>query len=96
MTNAVIIQEVQELRGEVRSLKQLVSELIEKINEGIFVGTHTVNIRQSPRALKLLVDLGKKLAPEVERRELTEEQLIQDLRRTRKEIFKEVYGDIAH
>jgi hypothetical protein len=47
----------------------------------------------SSHALDLLVGLGKRLEPEVEKQGLTEEQLVKDLRKTRKEIFKEVYGD---
>jgi hypothetical protein len=32
---------------------------------------------------------------EVERQGLTEEQLVKDLRKTRKGVFKEVYGDTS-
>jgi hypothetical protein len=43
-------------------------------------------------ALDLLVGLGKRLEPEVEKHGRTEEQGIKNLRKTRKETFKEVYG----
>jgi len=45
----------------------------------------------SSHALDLLVGLGKRLEPEVKRQGLTEERLVEDVRKARKEIFKEVY-----
>jgi hypothetical protein len=72
---------------------------IERLEQFVLQRYHIVADRpkapSSSHALDLLVGLGKKLEPEVEKQGLTEEQLIKDLRKTRKEIFKAVYGDIA-
>ena len=49
--------------------------------------------KQGKRALKLLNELGPKLEDEVERQGLTEEQLYNELKQTRKKVFQGVYGD---
>lgn len=79
-------------------LKRLESR-IERLEQFVLRKYHIVADRpkapSSSHALDMLVGLGKRMESEVEKQGLTEEQLIKDLRKTRKEIFKEVYGDIA-
>ena len=77
-------------------LKQL-KRRIKRLERFILQRYHIVADRpkapSSSHALDLLVGLGKRLEPEVEKQGLTEKQLNRDLRKTRKEIFKEVYRD---
>jgi hypothetical protein len=72
---------------------------IERLEKYILQRYHIVADRpkapSSSHALDLLVGLGKKMESEVEKQGLTEEQLIKDLRKTRKGIFKEAYGKAA-
>jgi hypothetical protein len=79
-------------------LKKLESR-IERLEQFVLRKYHIIADRpklpSSSHALDLLVGLGTKMESEVEKQGVTEEQLIKDLRRARKEIFKEVYGDIA-
>ena len=42
----------------------------------------------------LLTEIGKKLGAEVEKQGLTEEQLIEEFRETRQELFNEKYGHL--
>jgi hypothetical protein len=72
---------------------------IERLEKYILQRYHIVADRpkapSSLRALDLLVGLGKRLEPEVKRQGLTEERLVRDLRKTRKETFKEVYNNTS-
>jgi prevent-host-death family protein len=43
----------------------------------------------------MLRDLGRKIGAEANKQGLTEEQLLEELRETRREVFKEQYGDLA-
>lgn len=43
-----------------------------------------------------LTDLARKVGAEAERQGLTEEKLHQELRKTRKEVFAETYGETTH
>jgi hypothetical protein len=78
---------------------KLLERRVERLEKYILHRYHIVADRpkapSSSHALDLLVGLGKRLEPEVKRQGLTEERLVEDLRKTRKDIFKEAYGDIA-
>ncbi len=46
------------------------------------------------RGLKAFEDFSHKFGQEVERRGITEEQLMEDLEETKKEVFREQYGNL--
>ncbi len=46
-------------------------------------------------AQRQLIDLGRKVGAEASRKGLTEEQLLDELATTRKEIFRKKYGDLT-
>ena len=45
-------------------------------------------------AERQLSALGRKVGPEAERQGLTEEKLLEELKETKREVFKEKYGDL--
>jgi prevent-host-death family protein len=47
------------------------------------------------RALKAFERFSRNLGREIEKQELTEERLLEELKETRREVFKEQYGDLA-
>lgn len=47
------------------------------------------------RALQAFDRFSRTLGREIEKQGLTEEQLLEDLKESRREIFKEQYGDLA-
>jgi PHD/YefM family antitoxin component YafN of YafNO toxin-antitoxin module len=47
------------------------------------------------RALEAFKRLGQDLGREIEKQGLTEEQLLEELEETRRQVFKEQYGDLA-
>ena len=47
------------------------------------------------RALEAFERFSRNLGREIEKQGLTEEQLLEELKETRREVFKEQYGDLA-
>jgi 2-hydroxy-3-keto-5-methylthiopentenyl-1-phosphate phosphatase len=61
MTNTLIIEEVRELKSEVRSLSQMVRDLVERINQGLVGRSESDVFEQMANSPKFQAELKETL-----------------------------------
>lgn len=99
MQKFIAATEVRNRLGELlnRVYRQEEQLVVEKLGIPVAAIISMQDYEQYQRLLAAvrLTDLGRKAGAEAERQGLTEEKFQQGLRKTRKEIFQEIYGKPA-